>query len=135
MARRRRNFYKVLGADPSFSQDELKRRFRQLAMQYHPDRNPDDPEATERMKELTGAWDVLGDPEKRAQYDLALARRAQARVARRRQSEPEGENGDGCGCGILELALMIFVFYLISQFFSWLGNEVSHFFFWLGHLL
>ncbi len=65
----RRDYYNVLGVKKASSPDEIKRAFRALALKYHPDRNPDDVEAERRFREITEAWEVLGDPQKRAQYD------------------------------------------------------------------
>ncbi len=69
MATRARNFYDVLGVSKTASQDELKKAYRKLAREYHPDTNPGDKEAEERFKEIEGAYDVLSDPDKRKQYD------------------------------------------------------------------
>jgi molecular chaperone DnaJ len=66
----KRDYYEVLGVGRSVTQDELKRAFRKLAMQYHPDRNPNDPQAAERFKECSEAYEVLSDPEKRRSYDM-----------------------------------------------------------------
>ncbi len=64
-----KDYYKILGVDPSASQEEIKKAYRKLVLKYHPDRNPGDKEAEERFKEINEAYEVLGDPEKRAQYD------------------------------------------------------------------
>lgn len=64
-----KDFYKILGADKNASADELKKSYRKLAMKYHPDQNPDNPEAENKFKELNAAYDVLKDEQKRAAYD------------------------------------------------------------------
>ena len=61
--------YKVLGVEKKASQDEIKKAYRKLARQYHPDRNQGDKKAEERFKEVGQAYDVLGDPDKRKQHD------------------------------------------------------------------
>jgi molecular chaperone DnaJ len=61
--------YKVLAVDKKASQDEIKKAYRKLARQYHPDKNPGDKVAEERFKEVQGAYDTLGDADKRKQYD------------------------------------------------------------------
>ena len=61
--------YKVLGVDRKAPPAEIKKAYRKLARQYHPDRNPGDAKAEARFKEVSAAYDVLGDPEKRKQYD------------------------------------------------------------------
>jgi molecular chaperone DnaJ len=65
--------YKVLGVDKKASADEIKKAYRKLARQYHPDKNPGDAKAEARFKEISLAHDVLGDPEKRKEYDRALS--------------------------------------------------------------
>src|SRR6202040_4159031 len=65
----RPDYYKTLGVDKKATPDEIKKAYRKLARQYHPDRNPDDKQAEARFKEISQAHDVLGDPEKRKQYD------------------------------------------------------------------
>ena len=69
MATRTKDLYEILGVQKTASADELKKAYRKLARQYHPDRNPGDKEAEERFKEIQGAYDVLRDAEKRKQYD------------------------------------------------------------------
>ena len=61
--------YKTLGVDRKASDEEIKKAYRKLARKYHPDRNPGDASAEQRFKEVQAAYDVLGDPEKRKQYD------------------------------------------------------------------
>jgi molecular chaperone DnaJ len=65
----RRDYYEVLGVGRDASPAELKSAYRKLALQYHPDRNPDSPHSEERFKEASEAYGVLSDPEKRAAYD------------------------------------------------------------------
>ncbi len=64
-----RDYYEILGVDRSASQAEVKRAFRRLARQHHPDVNPNDPQAEARFKEIAEAYAVLSNPEKRRQYD------------------------------------------------------------------
>src|ERR1700677_3172877 len=63
------DFYEVLEVSRDASDQELKASYRKLAMQYHPDRNPNNPEAEEQFKACSEAYQVLSDPEKRAAYD------------------------------------------------------------------
>src|SRR6202051_1710781 len=65
----RPDYYKTLGVDKKATPEEVKKAYRKLARKYHPDRNPGDEQAEARFKEISQAHDVLGDPEKRKQYD------------------------------------------------------------------
>ena len=65
----RRDYYEILGVSRSCTERELKAAYRRLAKKYHPDANPDDPQAEEKFKEINEAYEVLRDPQKRAAYD------------------------------------------------------------------
>ena len=76
------DYYSVLGVDRNADQNELKRAYRKMAMKYHPDRNPGNPEAEEKFKNINEAFEVLSNPQKRQIYDNYGA---------------EGLNGAGAG--------------------------------------
>ena len=65
----KRDYYEVLGVDRDAAEGDIKKAYRRVAMKYHPDRNPDDPDADMKFKEATEAYDILMDAEKRAAYD------------------------------------------------------------------
>src|ERR1041385_7844168 len=64
-----KDFYKALGVDEHADEAAIRRTYRKLAQKFHPDRNPGDQKAEERMKEISEAYDVLSDPSKRKEYD------------------------------------------------------------------
>lgn len=64
------NLYNIMGVSNNASQDELKKAFRKLSMKYHPDRNRGNSEATKKYQEISAAYDILGDEEKRKIYDI-----------------------------------------------------------------
>jgi len=66
---RYKDYYEILGVERNASEKDIKRAYRRLARQFHPDVNPDDKQAEEKFKEINEAYEVLGDPEKRTRYD------------------------------------------------------------------
>jgi curved DNA-binding protein len=72
-----KDYYKVLGVSKGASDKEIKSAYRKLAQRYHPDKNPGDKKAEEKFKEINEAYQVLGDPQKRAKYDRLGASYAQ----------------------------------------------------------
>ncbi len=89
-----KDYYHILRVSREASPDEIKKMYRRLAMKLHPDKNPDDPAAAEQFKEVTEAYEVLSNPEKRRQYDLYGA--AGGRMA---EGYPDFEVGFGMGFG------------------------------------
>ena len=69
------NYYQALGLLPDSTAEEIKKTYRKLAMQYHPDRNRSNPESEERLKEINEAYQILGDAEKRRWYDRVFYER------------------------------------------------------------
>ena len=65
----KRDYYEILGVDKNASQDDIKKSYRKIAIKYHPDKNPGDKDAEEHFKEAAEAYEVLSNPDKRAQYD------------------------------------------------------------------
>ncbi|MFP4091190.1 MAG: DnaJ C-terminal domain-containing protein [Cyclobacteriaceae bacterium] len=63
------DYYKILGVSKQATQEEIKKAYRKLAVKYHPDKNPDNPQAEAKFKEISEAYEVLKDPDKRSRYD------------------------------------------------------------------
>lgn len=66
------DYYKILGVAPQADEDQIKQAYRRLAKKYHPDLNPNNPEAEAKFKEIVEAYETLGDLEKRKKYDATL---------------------------------------------------------------
>ena len=81
----KRDYYEVLGVSKSASDSDIKKAYRKLAKQYHPDANPDNKEAEAKFKEITEAYEVLSDADKKSAYD--------------RYGHAAFENGAGAGAG------------------------------------
>ena len=64
-----KNYYKILGIAKNSGEDEIKKAYRKLAKQWHPDKNPDNKKAEEKFKEISEAYDVLSDAVKRKKFD------------------------------------------------------------------
>ena len=64
-----KDYYKILGIDKKASQEEIKKVYRKLAKKYHPDANPGDKKAEDKFKDISEAYEVLSDKEKRSKYD------------------------------------------------------------------
>ena len=69
MASEKRDYYEVLGLTKGAADDEIKKAYRKMAKQYHPDLHPGDKEAEAKFKEVNEAYEILSDPDKRAKYD------------------------------------------------------------------
>ena len=72
--------YETLGVEPSAPAEDIKRAYRALVKRWHPDKNPGDPQAEAKIRDINAAWDELSTPERRASYDLSLTNPAPSRV-------------------------------------------------------
>src|SRR5688572_2386255 len=90
-----RDYYAVLGVPKNASAAEVKKAYRTLAQQHHPDTKQGDPDAEARFKEISAAYDVLGDPEKRTSYDRVREMGASGFGPGFGRSGPGGTGGGG----------------------------------------
>lgn len=105
MSSKKRDYYEILGVSKSASADEIKKAYRKLAVQYHPDKNPGDKAAEEKFKEVSEAYEVLSDPSRRQQYDQF----GHAAFGAGRGGAGQGFGGFGGGGIDLEEALRTFM--------------------------
>ena len=94
------DYYKILGVNKSASQDDIKKAFKKLARKYHPDLNPDDPNAKQRFQEINEANEVLGDPEKRKKYDQYGENWKHADEFEAQKQRYQQQGGGGFGSGV-----------------------------------
>jgi molecular chaperone DnaJ len=92
-----KDFYAVLGVSASASQDEIKKQYRKLAAKFHPDKNPNDAKAADRFKEISEAYQVLGDADRRKQYDQMRSLGAFGGFGGPRQGPRPGAGTPGAG--------------------------------------
>jgi len=100
MSKTKRDYYEVLGVERGSTPEEIKKAYRKLAVKYHPDKNPGDKDAEEHFKEITEAYEILNDTEKRGQYD---------RFGHQAFGPGRGGAGGGFGGVDLEEALRTFM--------------------------
>lgn len=81
-----KDLYQILEVSPGADLSEIKKSYRRLAKQYHPDRNPDNPDAERMFKELCGAYEILSDEEKRKKYDADRTKQSTQKTSRNKTS-------------------------------------------------
>ena len=94
-----KDYYDILGVEKNANQQEIKEAYRKLAFQYHPDRNKDDPAASDKMKVLNEAYAILSDPNKRKEYDLLRERYGSLAYEQYRQTHSQEDIFSGTDIG------------------------------------
>ncbi|MCB0415849.1 MAG: J domain-containing protein [Bdellovibrionales bacterium] len=89
-----KDYYKILGVSASIDKDGIKKAYRKLAVQYHPDKNPDDPTAEEKFREVTEAYQVLSNEVERKKYDLFSDTLKHSNINKSSSSEPKNNQTD-----------------------------------------
>jgi DnaJ-class molecular chaperone len=106
-----RDYYYILNVESNASATEIRRAYRRLALEYHPDHHPEDPESEEKFKQISEAYSVLGDSQKRTDYDRLHDPRSMMSDIHERFDKSMGSGywfvrrGNGCGrkqCGIVQ---------------------------------
>lgn len=98
-----KDYYKVLGVDRNASDDDIKKAYRALAMKYHPDRNSDNPEAEAKFKEISEAYEVFKDPQKKAAYDRFGSAAFDGSMGGFRPGGAGGPGGEGFGSAFTDI--------------------------------
>lgn len=115
------NYYKTLGVDKTASEDEIKRSYRALAREYHPDRN-NDPQAEERIKEINAAYTVLSNKNKKSKYDLELTKPSSLEIILAKDvSLNERETELALSAGLMIGSGMIYVGSSVGKYAAMIG--------------
>src|SRR5690606_8497915 len=93
------DYYKVLGLDKNASADDIKKAYRKLARKYHPDLNPNNPEANKTFQQINEAHEVLSDPDKRKKYDQYGENWKHAEAYEKARAEQGAQGGGGFNTG------------------------------------
>ena len=88
------NYYEILGVPIDADENEIKSKYRKLAMKYYPDRNPDDKKAEEMFKKVSEAYEILGDKEKRKEYDKKILKTGEEKQNSEKKKTGAGGGGD-----------------------------------------